>query len=448
MIKRVEKTILDHKMINAGDKVLVALSGGADSVCLAFILNQIKERLGFSLSAAHINHCLRGEESDRDEVFVREFCRKLGIPLFVGRADIKKEAKKSGESIELCARRIRYQLLGSFAEGGKIATAHTNSDSCETVLFNLARGTGIKGLCGIPPVRDNIIRPLINCTREDIESFNRANALDFVTDSTNLTDDYSRNMIRHNVSPVMKKLNPGYERSVGRMTGELLEIYSFIDFSADQLLSSSKSDGGYDVGKLSLANRAVLSHAVRKAALSETGFYPDEFHTSCLCSIVSKGKGRLQLAGGCFAKVYRGKLCFSSPDNGETADFTSDFKDGEYDLPLCKMTVKTVKKQYVNSLLLNTTFYYDKIDYNKISGDAVLRTKKEGDSVSLLNRPRKTLKKLFNESGVPCEDRNRLGIISDEKGVIYVEGFGIDKRVLPDENTKQIILVGIQKKQI
>ena len=197
MIDKIKRAVNSYNMTDT-DSLTVALSGGADSVALLYAMAELKEEYSFSLSAAHLNHNLRGEESDRDEEFCKKTCEKLGIPLITESVDVKKEAEESGESIETAARRIRYDFL-SRVSSGKIATAHTADDNLETVIFNLSRGTDLAGLCGIPPVRDNIIRPLIFCTREDIENYLKEKGASYCTDSTNNEDIYKRNFIRHNI---------------------------------------------------------------------------------------------------------------------------------------------------------------------------------------------------------------------------------------------------------
>ena len=178
MLNSVKNAIKRYNMINGETEITVALSGGADSVALLLCLLELKDDLDVNISAAHLNHCLRGEESDRDEQFVRDLCKQLNVPLTVEKADVKGEADKTGESIELCARRIRYAFLERVTSG-LIATAHTANDNIETVLFNMSRGTGISGLCGIPPKRDNIIRPLILVTREQVETYCAEKGVEF-----------------------------------------------------------------------------------------------------------------------------------------------------------------------------------------------------------------------------------------------------------------------------
>ena len=215
MLDTVKRTIFDYMMLETGENVLVALSGGADSAALLLSLRE----LGYPVRAFHLNHCLRGAESDRDEAFCRRLCEKLGVELTVERVDI---AAAAGDSaVEETARRIRYARLEHAAHGAKIAVAHNADDNLETMLFHLVRGTGAKGLMGIPPVRGRIIRPLIEVERREIEAFLRERGQDFVTDSTNADTAYTRNRLRQEVVPVLRELNPQAAQAAARLSRQL-----------------------------------------------------------------------------------------------------------------------------------------------------------------------------------------------------------------------------------
>ena len=231
------KAIEQFSLIRKGDRVTVALSGGADSMSLLYALNSLKNELGISLFAAHLNHMIRGDEALRDEQFVKAECEKLGVKLFCERANIPEIAQKNGESLELCARKVRYTFLERVSNGGLVATAHTASDNLETMLFNLARGTAIDGLCGIPPKRDIYIRPLIFVTRDDVEKYCKQESVPFVTDSTNLSDDYTRNKIRHKIIPVLKEINQNAETSAVNTALNLREDASFIKLLAKEYIA-------------------------------------------------------------------------------------------------------------------------------------------------------------------------------------------------------------------
>ena len=199
MLETVKRTIAAYAMLAPGERVLVALSGGADSVALLLVLRE----LGYLVRAFHLNHCLRGAESDRDEEFCRTLCARLGVELAVERVDVAAAAVQQGTGVEETERRVREEWRDEGAKGEKIATAHTADDNLETVLFHLARGAGAKGLAGIPPVRGQVVRPLLDVGRTQIEAYLAGLGQDYVTDSTNADDAYTRNRIRHTVVPVL-----------------------------------------------------------------------------------------------------------------------------------------------------------------------------------------------------------------------------------------------------
>ena len=185
--------------------VLCALSGGRDSVYLLHRLRKWQKEYGFRVFAAHFNHQLRGAESDRDEAFVRSLCEEWNVPLIAGAADVRSFAEERGMGIEEAARTLRYDFLEETLReigGGVIATAHHADDLAETMLMNLVRGAGTKGLCGIPPKRGNIVRPILTVTRKEIDSYMLLHGLPYVEDSTNAHDDCTRNLLRHHVMPV------------------------------------------------------------------------------------------------------------------------------------------------------------------------------------------------------------------------------------------------------
>jgi tRNA(Ile)-lysidine synthase len=211
--------------------VLCALSGGRDSMCLLHILLELAPEYGFSVACAHYNHRLRGGESDRDARFVKEYCARLGIPVYVGSGDVNAFSREKGLSVEEAARELRYAFLEQTADeigATKIATAHNAEDNAETVLLNLIRGSGLSGLGGIPPVRGRIIRPLLKTTRAEIESYLEEKGIPHVEDSTNAKDDYSRNRLRHGVLPVLRELNPAFVQNVSRTADLLREDEEFI----------------------------------------------------------------------------------------------------------------------------------------------------------------------------------------------------------------------------
>ena len=240
LLRSAADTIRRYDMLRQGERVLVALSGGADSVSLLLVL----QALGYEVRAFHLNHCLRGAESDRDEAFCRALCAERGVPLHVGRCDIA--ALSQGKAVEETARRERYRLLERAAEGDKVATAHTADDNLETVLFHLVRGSGAKGVSGIPPVRGAVIRPLLFAERREIEAFLRENGQDYVTDSSNLSDDYTRNRLRHSVLPMLRGINEQAAQAALRLGEQLRQDEACLGGQAERCLQIAlRADGAY-----------------------------------------------------------------------------------------------------------------------------------------------------------------------------------------------------------
>ena len=433
MIGTVRNTIEQYGMIQEGETVLCGLSGGADSVTLLLCLKE----LGYSIRACHVNHLLRGAESDRDEQFCCELCERLGVRLDVIRVDVRALCEAEGLSVEEAARRLRYQAFESLG-CTKTATAHTLSDSMETALFNLARGTGAKGLCGIPPVRDGYIRPLIACSREEIEQFLSERGQGYVTDSTNLEDDCSRNIIRHRVIPVLKEIDPAAERAFARLSRSLAEDNAYLEGEARRLLEDASREGGYDSRRLASAGRPLLSRAVIML-LRREGLRYDEGRIGELCRMIGEG-GKLCLSGSTFALCSGGVFriaVLSEPQDEEV----SVPGTGSYEL--CGRAAEiiiTEKEQFDNKV--NKLLTYLSLDYGKIRGELVIRTRRAGDSIRPAGRGcTKSLKKLFYEN-IPAEKRADTLLLCDAEGVIAVEGIGVSERAAVSEDTEKLLLFG------
>ncbi len=302
--EKVLSAAADYEMIEKGDAVVAALSGGADSVSLVHILKALSGRLGITVSACHINHHLRGEESDRDMNFCVELCGRLGVPLTIREADVRSLQQKH-ESLEECARRVRYDFFAEVSAGKKLATAHNANDCAETVLLNMLRGTGLKGLCGIPPVRGNIIRPLIWCTREDVENYCRSSGLSWVTDCTNLSDDYTRNRIRHIVLPELLKMNGSLFGTMSRMEKNLREDSDLLEQMAQEALENARRSGGWDAAALSALAKPIRSRAI-KAILMSGGIEPSALRINTAAEILAAGHGKFNPCRGKFFVVKRG----------------------------------------------------------------------------------------------------------------------------------------------
>lgn len=303
--KNIKETILNHNMLSHGDKVIAAFSGGADSTALLFSLKQLEKELEITVEACHVNHNLRGEESDNDQRFAENFCKELDVPLHVISVNVKENQQKH-QSTEECARDLRYAFFEKLAKENKakIATAHTASDNAETVLINLTRGTALKGLCGIPPVRDYLIRPLISCTREQVEQFCADNNLSFVTDKTNFFTDYTRNRFRLEIIPEICKINPSFHSGITRMTGTLAEDSDFLEKLAEKAKEDAFADGKYMLDKLQNLGKPIL-HRVILMVFDEFDVEPSSLRVNMTAEIIRNGHGKVNLSRNKFAIVKR-----------------------------------------------------------------------------------------------------------------------------------------------
>ena len=452
LILKCINTLEEYEMLSGASHIVVGISGGADSVCLLHILASLREKYNTELIGAHINHGIRGEEAKRDSDFARSVCENLGVRFEMLEADCPAQAAATGETLEECGRRVRYEFFNSLCTDSsyRIATAHNADDNAETVIFNLTRGSALKGAAGIPPVRGNIIRPLIDISRDEIECYCDENSLRFVTDSTNLSDDYTRNKIRHSVIPVLKQLNPAVVGAFSRFSSAARSDASFIEKKADGLFEKAEiADFTFDRAMLLETDFAVVSRFVSRAVFGFCGKSPDYEKITAVCSLIKTG-GKLQLYSDCYCSVDVSVLRLFSSDSAacggdvpapiklslEELPFTAQF--GDFSIYIDKYTNNSKKIHY---LLLDNS-----IDCDKISGDVVLRTRLPGDKITLGRRGvTKTLKKLFNEAAISPESRNGIPVISDENGVIWVSGFGADKRCRPTADSKKIISVKGEK---
>lgn len=411
------------KLFKEGETVTVALSGGADSVALLHALVSLKEKLGFTVNAAHLNHSIRGAEADRDQEFAIDYCKSLGVNIFCEKLDVPKYATDNHLSLELAAREVRYEFLNRVAIG-KIATAHTASDNLETLIFNLTRGTALKGLCGIPPKRDNIIRPIIFCTRTDVENYCKEHNLSFVTDSTNLCDDYSRNKIRHNIVPVLKEINGRSEYSAVRTAQLLAEDNDYLETTANEALFALLTDNGVLAKGISDLHTAIAKRVIKSYFVI---CYPEisleNHHINSIYAICADNDGKVNLPSCVFAEVKNGMLTFFDSQSAKTIEFS--------------VVIKETK-------IVNNLFSNDLLDCDKIVGKLTVRTRLEGDSIRLHNRGcTKTLKKLYCECKIPLNIRESLPVIADEKGVVWVHNIGVASRCAVSQNTKNVLKIEV-----
>ncbi len=434
MKSKVKQTIDKFKMIQNKDSITVALSGGADSVCLLLVLLELKKEFDFSLQAVHINHKIRGSEAERDALFCKDLCQKEGVPFKLFEIDVPEFAKEHSLSIEEAARKVRYQELQRQANGGKIATAHTLDDVAETLILNVTRSSSIKGLCSIPPVRENIIRPIIECTREQVEEYLKSKNQDFVTDSTNLDDDYSRNKIRHHVVPVLKEINPAFLTAVKRLTENATDTKAFLEKQVSEFDTLT-------VEQLREKDEVLLLEYISAKAKREIGVSLDNFHLkNCVQVIKNNSKCQLPLDNFCY--IENNKLKFSKQEKDEPKEYCVKVEEKTV-TPYNTYHFKVVdldeykNKQNVHNLLLNNA-----IDYDKICHSMFLRSRKPGDRiVQRGRRVNKKVKAIFTEKKISLYERERSAVLESNGEIVWVENIGVADAFSPNKDTKKVIII-------
>lgn len=401
MLNKLLELMRRYRMVEPGDRVVCAVSGGADSMALLWAMYLLQEKLEIRLCAAHFNHGLRGEESDRDEAFVRTFCQGYHIPLFVGSAKVT--AGKKG--LEAAARDARYGYLDTLP--GKLATAHTADDNAETVVMHLIRGTGLKGLGAIAPVNGNRIRPMLTVTRQEVLKFLADNHIPFVEDSTNAGDDFLRNRIRHNILPLMREENPRIAENLSAMAMDLRKDA--------QALETLSKDALPAVSQLRMLpeglRRAMLGDFLKTCGVRE----PERRHIALVEELVlsAKPSASMDLPGGIVVRRNYDRL-----------------EKGQREQPIETQEIPYPGVTELPELGLRVTCRVQAQEENgpdrfsaKLQGKLLLRTREEGDTLRLPGGT-KTLKKLLIDRKIPRPCRCRVPVFADEKGIVGVYGIG------------------------
>ncbi len=425
--------------------ILLGYSGGADSSCLLhFLLTWCIEN-NARLYAAHINHGIRGDEALRDRDHCISQCKKLGIELFVLDADVPKIALECGKSLESAARDVRYEFFEKIMAEKSIpvlATAHNADDNLETLLFRLARGSGARGICGIPPIREAcgglVIRPMLSLTKDAVLRICREKGIEYVNDSTNKDTIYSRNSIRASALPILKSINPEASEAALRCCASLREDLAFIDSLAKSYMAE---DGFSSVKKLALAYRPIFKRVVLEMYEKHSSAMLEATHFAAIERLVQAGRENsyASLPGGIRAAIRGEMLCFEK-DNREKKKANADIipqtelKEGEN--PLQGGYLLTVKKDFSTSPSQTTLqihrseeniyklFTQVSLQNDKIKGSLFARGRLAGDKICFGGMS-KDVRKLFSEKGVPQNERHFFPVICDEDGILWVPGIAL-----------------------
>ena len=394
-----------YEMVQPGDRVICAVSGGADSMALLWAMYLLREKLEITLEAAHFNHNLRGVESDRDAAFVASFCAAHEIVCHMGSGNVQAGEK----GLEAAARTARYAFLSSLP--GKIATAHTADDNAETVLMHLIRGTGLNGLGGIAPKRDDLIRPMLTVTRQEVLAFLEAERISFVQDSSNDTDLFLRNRIRHCVMPLLKQENPSLAEKLTATALQLRQDAAALDAQAEPTA---------DVQALRRMHPAVLNRCLGKLLVSYGVKEPEANHIDLLRRIVfSRNPSACGIFPGGIVLGRRYDTLLRLEQLPSLGVYPLNVP-GETEIPelgckiLCRPPAETPEGCPV-----------------RLDANPVLRSRREGDTIRLPGGT-KTLKKLFIDKKIPSDQRDRIPVIADDTGVVLVMGIGTHQDRLND----------------
>lgn len=455
IITRVTQSIARYELISTGDKVLVALSGGPDSVALLHILHHLQGKLGISLTAIYINHGLRPKAALREAAFCADLCRSLSIPFHSEQADIPALAEKDKSGIEETARRYRYRILERLAQDEKchrIAVGHHRDDRVETILFNLCRGTGRHGMVGMPARRAMIIRPLYDLTREEIEAYLAGRGLKYMIDRSNRDQRFARNRFRNRIIPILKKeIAPGVTENILRFAEILADEDAFLERQVER--TGRKMMASTPGGKFTLdlnhwkrydiwLKRRVIIRLVHAIGVWDTDFAEIE-RIANMCD--AEAGRRMSLPGRLIAETAAGRLFLYYP--GEKILRQDIAVPGHYQLPYPRLSVslRVVKRATPDDAKASAgTAAF--IDREKLSGGLYVAGLKPGARFRPYGRPgSKKVGDFLTDRKYPRPLREELPVLYDEKGVVWLAGVEIDHRVGIGAHTKETVKLEIRR---
>ena len=429
-----------------GTRVVCAVSGGADSMCMLHVLLQLAPVLGIRVEAAHFNHRLRGAESDADQSFVRAQCRALGVALHEGSGDVRALAAQTGSSLEEAARTLRYRFLAQFSPC--VATAHTMDDNLETVLLNLTRGTGLRGLCGIPVRRGIFIRPMLAVTRAQVEEYLAARALPFRTDSSNLTPDMRRNRIRQSVLPLLRAENPALAQTVFRMTQVLAREDAYLTAQADGALQAAAVPGGVSCGALRALPEPVRKRAVAQLLRRAPVRKLSARHITQVDALLISDdpSAQVSLPDGLCARRDYDRLCIGPEEPAPSFTPVRVLPDGATPVPELGLRI-VCRRAEAGALPQNTvSTFVIRCDPMDKSGPIELRPRRPGDAMRLPGGT-KSLRRLLMDRKIPRAARGLVPVLADSRGILGVGGIGVNLDRAARSGERAVVIQIEQMKQ-
>ena len=463
--RRIIDEMLKTGMLQAGDRVIAGISGGADSVFLFYVLKWLREDIDYDLRVIHVHHGIRGEEADRDADFVERLCLRENIPCQIFRRDVPKEAEMKGMSLEEAGRAARYEIFRNEASGKpgtKIALAHHRDDLAETVLFRIARGTGIGGLAAMRPVSGHVIRPLLCLSKEDIVSFLDQKGICYMEDSTNEMDDAVRNRIRHEILPLIRRrVNENAVIHLAQLSATAWEVSSYIREEARKEAEKlvRKDEAGLFIHEDILNCHPALEKEILKDALEAVSGTSSDIrlvHINTMESLLRKREGASgnlpygirarRMHDGILMEKNAGRKPLrkqKTPDPvilklkyGETA--ATDFENWRFLAEYVREAPDPVPENR----------YTKWFDYGKMNDTLSVRTRRPGDYLTIDSRgSRKTVSDYFTDMKVPAEERDRIPLLVSGSEIVWVVGMRIGYRFRIGKDTSEILKISTVRKE-
>ncbi len=451
MLQKVRKTMEEFQMCQRGDTLTIGVSGGADSVALLHILWRLSKEEEWQLQVLHVHHGLRGAEADRDAAFVEKLCLDFGISCETIYLNVRKEAEKQRKGIEETARILRYEALERRAAGGKIAVAHHLNDQAETFLMRLCRGTGMQGLSAMRPVRGNLIRPLLFCTRQEIEEYCKKEGLVWQEDSTNFEEIYTRNKIRHQVLPLLETVHEGSTLHLAQTAALLAEENDFFMEEGKKYLERvllSKNPMTLDRNAILALHPAMQKRVLRMALESVYGSLRNisAAHIADLLSLLKKETGKkINLPKGVQAEnAYKTLILAKQKKEKQPSGFSYVLpQNGQTVIPEAGVLVETSLSTEKN-VVFSADDYTNVFDYDKIKQVLCCRSRKQGDRIYLKEGSKK-LKDYFIDRKIPRQERDLALLVATGSQVIWILGRYVSPFYLANDETKQFLSVQVRR---
>lgn len=458
MLEKVRKFMEEYHMVEPGDGLVIGVSGGGDSMCLFHILFTLMKSMGLKLHVVHVNHMLR-KEAEEEENYVRETCRKYGIPCTVIRRDVKAYAEEIGSSVEEAGRRCRYDSFEQIRQQEgyqKIAVAHHENDRVETMLFHMLRGTGMRGMGGIPPVRDRIIRPLLAVTRQEIEGYLKEHDIPYYTDASNFSDAYSRNRIRNQIIPLLEQENQCALSHMAEVADQAREYWDYVEKQAEKLepLCVAPVAQGLELKKEAIEGqpRVVIRHILYRMLVRLTGSGKDleQQHIEGLLSLLEKPQGkRLSLPYGIQGLRSREGLClrqFSKdalPENPPFINCPVQLPGETLIEGIGRLQCRVVDRG--PDMKISKKLYTKTLDYGKINDALCIRNPEQGDYFIVNEQgERKLLSRFFIDSKVPKEERNSVLVLAEGSKICWIIGMRISEDMKVSGTTEKVLRLEFQ----